>query len=279
MNQPEVRCRIGTQPNTCSKKCVTPTTLKPLDATSSSDSSARPEPVPSVRTIRSGRCASTMSERSAIFPSTGTSVDEACSAVVNDADDPERDLRRVLGAVGQVVGPAARSDHEHASFRGELPAPGGFPERGQAEDGDRHQRERRQRQLGSQQRQPEVERGDDDQARQGSDRRGDGRAQRERDCAERAPHREDPDSGDERGDGDGRECRGHLREGEHEDRHPDRRCPTDLGRAPRVDPSEQVVEERRQLARRRTDREFPRVMHMSRHVPLSIDPYTQVPRR
>src|SRR6266550_7285736 len=80
MNQPEVRCRIGTQPNTCSKKCVTPTTLKPLDATSSSDSSARPEPVPSVRTIRSGRCASTMAERSATFPSTGTpSVGEARS--------------------------------------------------------------------------------------------------------------------------------------------------------------------------------------------------------
>src|SRR5262245_10093759 len=72
MNHADVRCLIGTQPKTCSKKCVTPTTLKPLEATSSSDSSARPDPLPSVSTIRSGRWASTISERSATLPRTGT---------------------------------------------------------------------------------------------------------------------------------------------------------------------------------------------------------------
>ena len=268
MNQPEVRCRIGTQPNTCSKNCVTPTTLKPLDATSSSDSSARPEPVPSVRTIRSGRCASTMSERSAIFPSTGTpSVGEACSAsstmptTLNGTSAacsalsarslaqllvPTTSTRRFAAncrrqAASQSVDRLKTETAISASVDSASSAPSSGSQKLSAETTTRPVKVPTAEGTAA----PNVN----------------GTARN----ALRTVKTQTAATSEETATA--RECRGHLREGEHEDRHPDRRRPTDLGRAPRVDPSEQVVEERRQLARRRPDREFPRVMHMSRQCP------------
>ena len=243
MNQPEVRCRIGTQPKMCSKKCVTPTTLKPLDATSSSDSSARPEPVPSVRTMRSGRCASTISERSASFPSTGMpSVGEdrsasstipttlngtsaACSALsarsLAQLLVPTTSTRRFEAncrrqAASQSVDKLKTETAISASVDSASGAPGSGSQKLSADTTTRPVT-------------VPTAAGTAAPSAKGTARN----ALRTVKIQTAATSEETTTVAKSRGD---------LREGEHEDRHPDRRRPPDLRRAPRVDPSGQTVE-------------------------------------
>ena len=175
--------------------------------------------------------------------------------VVDDAQHRERSVRRMLGGLGDVSRPAARSDHEHAPFRRHLPSRDRFPHRQQAEDRHCHQRERRGLEIHPGQRDPEGEGRDDDQAGQGAYGGGDGGPQRERDGAERAPDRDEPDRSDERGGGEGGRGRGSVCRGEEKDRDRDGDRSTEFGDPSRVDPVDESRNRRRDRPTAGADRE------------------------